>query len=104
LFKVNPAKIEVISHISVPTSQKEVRIFLGHGGHYRIFIEKFTKIAVRMFKLFTKDVDFLWDTNCQNDFQVLKDKLSTAPMLRGPNWSLPFHICTDASDTPLEMC
>ena len=22
-------------------------------------------------------------------------------MLRGPNWSLPFHICTDASDTAL---
>ena len=22
-------------------------------------------------------------------------------MLRGPNWSLPFHICTDTSDTAL---
>jgi hypothetical protein len=27
--------------------------------------------------------------------------LSTTPVLRGPNWSLPFHICTDASDTGL---
>ena len=24
-----------------------------------------------------------------------------APVLRGPNWSLPFHICIDASDTTL---
>ena len=24
-----------------------------------------------------------------------------APVLRGPNWSLPFHISTDASDTAL---
>jgi hypothetical protein len=31
----------------------------------------------------------------------LKTKLSSAPILRGPNWSLPFHICTDASDTSL---
>jgi hypothetical protein len=27
--------------------------------------------------------------------------LSTTLILRGPNWSLPFHICTDASDTSL---
>ena len=24
-----------------------------------------------------------------------------APILRGPNWKLPFHISTDASDTTL---
>eukprot|EP00253_Pinus_taeda_P027183 PITA_27183 len=27
----------------------------------------------------------------------LKDKLVSAPILRGPNWALPFHIHTDAS-------
>lgn len=27
--------------------------------------------------------------------------LSTAPILRGQNWSLPFHICTDALNTTL---
>ena len=31
-------------------------------------------------------------------FLQLKEFLSTAPMLRGPNWELPFHIDTDASD------
>eukprot|EP00253_Pinus_taeda_P013985 PITA_13985 len=28
----------------------------------------------------------------------LKDKLVSAPILRGPNWALPFHIHTDASN------
>ena len=27
--------------------------------------------------------------------------MSSTPVLRGPNWSLPFHIQTDASDTAL---
>jgi hypothetical protein len=27
--------------------------------------------------------------------------LSTTLVLRGPNWSLPFHICVDALDTTL---
>ena len=28
----------------------------------------------------------------------MKEKLVHAPVLRGPNWSLPFHISSDASD------
>ena len=67
-------------------------------GYYRRFIENFTKIAAPMFKLLTKDVEFQWTKSCQSDFEVLKDKLSVAPILRGSNWSLPFHISIDASD------
>ena len=29
---------------------------------------------------------------------MLKDKLVTTPILRGPNWVLPFYIHTDASN------
>jgi hypothetical protein len=74
---------------------------LGHVGYYRRFIENFTKIANPMFKLLVKDAKFCWDNNCQNDFEILKEKFSMAPILRGPNWSLPFHISIDASDTAL---
>ena len=55
-----------------------------------------------MLKLLTKDVNFYWDSFCQIAFDTLKEKLSIKPILRGPNWSLPFHISTDASDTSLE--
>ena len=54
-----------------------------------------------MFKLLTKDVEFQWTEYCQNAFEILKAKLSVAPILRGPNWSLPFHISTDASNTAI---
>ena len=81
--------------------KKNVRSFLGHVGYYRRFIENFTKIATPMFKLLTKDVNFYWDSSCQIAFDTLKEKLFVAPVLRGPNWSLPFHISTDASDTSL---
>ena len=49
-----------------------------------------------------KDVEFHCNSNCQIDFQILKDKLSIAPVLRGPYLKLPFHISTDASDTAVE--
>jgi hypothetical protein len=102
-IKVDPTKIKVIMDLPAPRSQKEVRIFLGHVGYYRRFIENFTKIATPMFKFLVKDIDFVWDSQCQNAFEDLKEKLSTTPVLRGPNWSLPFHISTDASDTTLRV-
>ena len=48
-----------------------------------------------------KDVHFVWNEACQTVFVKLKEKLSTTPILRGPNWTLPFHISLDASDTAI---
>jgi hypothetical protein len=70
-------------------------------GYYRRFIENFTKITSPLFMLLSKDVEFLWTNSCQTTFETLKEKLFVAPVLRGPNWSLPFHISTDASDTTI---
>ena len=98
-IKVDPSKIELIFKLQPRNTPKEVRIFLGHEGYYRQFIENFMKIATPMFGLLTKDVDFLWTDHCQTAFETLKDKLFVAPVLRGPNWALPFHISTDAFDT-----
>ena len=100
-IKVDPAKIQIIVNLSKPTTQTDVRIFLGYAGYYRRFIANFSKIALPLFKLLSKDVNFNWDTDCQSAFQTLKEKLSTAPILRGPNWTLPFHISTHASDTAI---
>ena len=74
-IKVDPAKIEVIVSLPFPKTQKEVRIFLGHAGYYRRFIENFTKIVAPMFKLHIKDVEFQWTESCQNSFEILKAKI-----------------------------
>jgi hypothetical protein len=78
-----------------------VRIFLGHVIYYQQFIENFTNIVAPMFGLLIKDVDFVWTEQCQAAFETLKAKLSVAPVLRGPNWALPFHISIDAFDTAI---
>ena len=41
---------------------------------------------------------FRWKSNCKGAFEVVKEKLTTAPILRGPNWALPLDIHIDASD------
>jgi len=51
--------------------------------------------------LLEKDTLFNWNENFQQAFETLKQKLSTAPILKEPNWTLPFHIFTDAYDTAI---
>eukprot|EP00253_Pinus_taeda_P007499 PITA_07499 len=100
-IKFDRSKVEVISKLPIPNCQKDVRSFLGFTGYYRRFIENFTKIASPLFKLLTKDCEFKLDPDFQSAFETLKTRISEAPILRGPNWKLPFHISTDALDIAL---
>jgi hypothetical protein len=100
-IQVDPSKIQVIKNLPIPKTQTEVRSFLGHAGYYRRFINFFSKIASPLFVLLMKNVEFKWTNSCQEAFNTLKHQLSTAPILRGPDWTLPFHISSDASDTAI---
>jgi hypothetical protein len=71
-IEVDPTKIEVITSLSPPQNQKEVRSFLGHVGYYRRFIKDFTKIDAPLLKLLVKDVNISWDDSCQNALDDLK--------------------------------
>eukprot|EP00253_Pinus_taeda_P013411 PITA_13411 len=86
-------------HPKGPTSQKQrdVRSFLGLDGYYQRFIEDFSKLASPLFGLLAKDSKFVWSKSCQEALDTLTEKLTTTPILRGPNWALPFHIHADAS-------
>eukprot|EP00253_Pinus_taeda_P008815 PITA_08815 len=100
-IQVDPVKIQVILTLPIPKTQTEVRSFLGHAGYYRIFIKDFSKIASPLFVLLTKNVEFKWTDDCGKAFDHLKHQLSIAPILRGLDWALPFHISFDASDTAI---
>jgi hypothetical protein len=100
-IQVDPSKIQVIKNLPTPKTQTDVRSFLGHAGYYRRFIKNFSKIASPLFVLLMKNVEFKWTNQCEEAFKTLKHKVSTAPILRGPDWTLPFHISSDASDTAI---
>ncbi|XP_059599273.1 uncharacterized protein LOC132255239 [Vitis vinifera] len=44
------------------------------------------------------DAEFIWTKACQEAFKRLKLLLTTTPIVRSPNWSLPFELMCDASD------
>ncbi|GJT04209.1 reverse transcriptase domain-containing protein [Tanacetum coccineum] len=97
-LEVDKAKIDVISKLLPLTNIKGIRSFLGHAGFYRRFIKDFSKIARPLTKLLEKDTPFEFDDKCQKAFELLKEKLTCAPVIVSPNWNLPFELICDASD------
>jgi len=96
-LQVDPNKITIIQRVPPPQKQIDVKSFLGLARYYQRFIKDFSKLASPLFELLAKDSEFIWSKSCQEALDVLKDRLTTAPILQGPNWAFPFHIHVDAS-------
>ncbi|GJZ52171.1 putative reverse transcriptase domain-containing protein [Tanacetum coccineum] len=94
---VDPAKIESIKDWASPKTATEIRQFLGLAGYYRRFIEGFSKIAKPMTKLTQKKVKFDWSDKAETTFQLIKQKLCSAPILALPEGSEDFIVYCDAS-------
>ncbi|GJS73849.1 putative reverse transcriptase domain-containing protein [Tanacetum coccineum] len=94
---VDPAKIESIKDWASPKTPTEIRQFLGLAGYYRRFIEGFSKIAKSMTKLTQKGIKFDWGEKEENAFQLIKQKLCSAPILALPEGSEDFVVYYDAS-------
>ncbi|GKA49172.1 reverse transcriptase domain-containing protein [Tanacetum coccineum] len=97
-IEVDKSKVDVIAKPPHPTSVKGIQSFLGHAGFYRRFIQDFSKIARPMTHLLKKDTPFIFSKECIESFNILKKKLTEAPILVAPDWDLPFEIMCDASD------
>ena len=94
---VDPQKIEAVVSWKPPKNVLEVRSFLGLAGYYRKFVEGFSRITAPLTKLTRKDVKYDWVDACQQSFEDLKGRLTSAPVLALPNRRDGFVVYSDAS-------
>ena len=94
------SKLLAIKMFARPETKKEVRIFLGLTGYYRRFIGGYSSLAAPLTDLTRKQSPHMvkWTEECESAFLALKEKLCSAPVLRSPNFQLPFVLQTDASN------
>ena len=96
-ISVDPAKVQDIVDWPQPKNVREVRGFLGITGWYRIFIKDYAKIAGPITKLLKKNAKIIWESDQEISFQELKAILTSAPVLKLPDFNSPFDVITDAS-------
>ena len=96
------AKTEVISKMLTPRNEKELRSFLGLTGYYRKFCQDYAVVAAPLYAMLQKrppEVTFLsrWGEKQDNALQILKERLTSPPILAFPDISKDFRLVTDAS-------
>lgn len=100
-IRVDPAKVDAITTWPTPTSQHDVRCFLGLANYYRRFVKGFSQLANPLTSLLAERSTFIWGPEQQQSFEALKAALSSAPILSAPDFTSPFAVTTvsaDASD------
>jgi hypothetical protein len=98
---VDPKKVAAILDWKTPKDVRGIKSFIGMVSYYRRFIEGFSKIARPMTALLAKKVEFKWTPACEESFEMLKQKLTTASVLGLLDVHKPFSVYYDASYTGL---
>ena len=73
--------------------------FLGLANYYRRFIKDFASVSRPLQRLTEKNAPFCWTEQCQKAFDDLRNCLVNAPILAYPDYTKPFVLDTDASNS-----
>ena len=94
---IDPKKVEAVMSWDRPKSVFEIRSFLGLARYYGRFIKDFSRLAAPMTRLTQKEVKFDWDDRCDEAFQDLRRRLTTASILIVPDRGQRYIVYCDAS-------
>ena len=94
---VDPQNIEAIVNWKPPMNVTGIRCFLGLAGYYQKFVEGFSKLADPLTKLTRKERKFVWSEACQQSFDELKQKLTSASVLTLPSGQDGYTVYCDVS-------
>ena len=75
----------------------EIRSFLGLTRYYKRFIEDFSQLVAPLMKLTRKQVKFEWNDLCEQAFQELKMRITSAPILIVPKKQQMYTVYCNAS-------
>jgi transposase InsO family protein len=98
---------EALKKAKHPTTQTELRSFLGLCNVYRRFVKGFAKIAAPLNVLLRKGEKTVLDVLTEEQakaFETLRTALLNPPILALPRLEGMFTLDTDASDTQLGCC
>ncbi|CAF4150636.1 unnamed protein product, partial [Adineta steineri] len=101
-IKPDPDLVKSVIDFPRPKTIRDVQSFLGLTGYYRRFIKNYAKIAeplIKQLRYTTNGNHHLqWSEQCTEAFNIMKGKLTTAPIMNTPNFEQSFILEVDACE------
>ena len=94
-------KTEAIRGMEAPKDISGLRAVLGLLSYYRKFVPHFSSKAAPLNKLLKKESTWQWGGEETKALEELKGALCSEPILKRPDFKLPFILCTDLSQQGL---
>ena len=92
----DPQKVTAMMDLPPPTNQKSARSLCGSVNYYSELIPDLGPLMAPIHEA-TKKGDFEWTEECQENFEIIKKKLSELPVVYLPDFNQNFHVYTDAA-------
>jgi hypothetical protein len=83
-IEANPVKIDAIRKMAKPSNKKDVMKLTGMMAALGHFISKLGDKVLPFFEPLKKADEFVWDDEAQKAFEVLKESLTTPPVMTPP--------------------
>lgn len=96
-IKTDPTKVEAIARFPTPECRDDLVRFLGMVTYLGRFLPDLAFKTHNMRSLVKKDIVFMWTSTHTNEFELLKQTVSNAPVLQLYNPKLDTKISCDAS-------
>ena len=93
--------VKAIMQCQPPRNLTELRSVNGMVQYYGKYVPHLAELAAPFYRLYRKGVQFMWSPDCQDSFEKIKHMLSSPPVLRRPDPSLPYILQTDWSPTAI---
>ncbi|KAL0152240.1 hypothetical protein M9458_051963 [Cirrhinus mrigala] len=97
--RMDATKVQAVTDWPQPSTIKELQRFLGFANFYRRFIRNYSTVASPLTTLLKgKPKKLIWTEEASLAFTSLKERFTSAPILKHPDPNLPFVVEVDASD------
>ena len=100
-LRPDPEKVRTVEDTPTPKDASELRRYLGFLQYLAKFLPRLAEVAVPLYDLTKKDVDWQWEQRQQDAFDATKKLTTAEPVLRYFDPNTDLEIQCDASDKGL---